>query len=359
MTPKKKYFLLYALGFNNCLQFQEEIVAQLEKTRKSFSLSKILTEDISNKIQNFSENLQTAFTRLKEEHNFFDSKYDEISVAFGAKHNVQAWAIRECGKIYKIFYSRAMHIDGVKFFQFMKNSIDSFEKKLVEDNRILKQIEKTAPLVEEFDVEEIVDGHGDVSQKALVSSKDPTTLSVLASTVESDISSQFLRKAAALKDGSHDKDANTGAFATDDGNIGPDGVVDVCTGDVLKDVLVSSKDPTTLSVPASTVDSDISSQVLRKAFDDTNVESHDDKDADTGAFATDDGNIGPDGVVDVCTDCHGDALKDLLVSSKDPTTLSVLASTVESDISSQVLREAAAPKVGRIALSHALSGFIR
>ena len=59
----------------------------------------------------------------------------------------------------------------------------------------------------------------------LGSSKDPTTLSVLASTVESDISSQVLREAPAPKDGNHDKDANTGAFATDDGSIGPEGIV--------------------------------------------------------------------------------------------------------------------------------------
>ena len=102
----------------------------------------MLTNDISEQIHNFSENLQTAYTRLKKEHDFFDSAYDEISIAFGAKHTVQSWSIRECGKIYKTFYARAMHMDGVAFFQFMKAIIDSFEKKLVEDNSILKQINK-------------------------------------------------------------------------------------------------------------------------------------------------------------------------------------------------------------------------
>ena len=73
MTPKNKYFLLYALGFNNNLAFQEEIVEMLNRPRKSAELSKILTPEISNRIETFSRYLQEAFLKLKEEHGFFDA----------------------------------------------------------------------------------------------------------------------------------------------------------------------------------------------------------------------------------------------------------------------------------------------
>jgi len=137
MTPKDKFFLLYAIGFNNCLQFQQEIVANLELLRRKLELSKILTPEISDIIRDFSETLQTAFKRLTEEHQFFDSNYDGMVRGIGAKHDLSAWAIREVGKKNKIFYPRAQHINGVAFFSFMKATVDSFEKKLLEDYRIL------------------------------------------------------------------------------------------------------------------------------------------------------------------------------------------------------------------------------
>ena len=199
MSPKNKFFLLYALGFNNLLAFQEETVLKLNQLRRSLELNQLLTEEISERITAFDEYLQGAFIKLKKEHEFFDKQYDQMSTCFGAKHTIQSWSIRECGQIYKLFYSRALFMNGVELFQFIKATVIPFNE----------QIKKTAPLGKEFDAEEIVKDHAEEIVKEPIILSEPIS---------------DLRKAASPKGGSL----------------------------VLEDVL-GSKEPTILSEPTSEV----------------------------------------------------------------------------------------------------------
>ena len=97
-------------------------------------------------------------------------------IALGAKHTIQSWSIRECGQIYKIFYTRALFMNGAALFQFIKTTVIPFNE----------HIKKTAPLGKEFDAEEIVQDHAEeIVLEDVLGSKEPTTLSEPTSEVSS------------------------------------------------------------------------------------------------------------------------------------------------------------------------------
>ena len=106
IDPKDKCFLFYALGFNNILSTQESLVTKLNRvekvvrlTTKKSSSGHIETTEAT--LLKFSEDLQAVFNALKEDQISFHANC-QLKSGFGGKHEVQAYAFKECASQGKI-----------------------------------------------------------------------------------------------------------------------------------------------------------------------------------------------------------------------------------------------------------------
>ena len=170
IDPKDKFFLFYALGFNNILSTQESLVTKLNRvekvvrlTTKKSSSGHIETTEAT--LLKFSEDLQAVFNALKEDQISFHANC-QLKSGFGGKHEVQAYAIKECARgKFSIFYPRARHLKETEFFNFLKTTSEQFKKYtvgLINSSTALPKSDELNPGKEKhlkaiFDEEEVED----------------------------------------------------------------------------------------------------------------------------------------------------------------------------------------------------------
>ena len=95
-------------------------------------MSKILTA--------FDELLQGAFLKLRKEHDFSDHGFDKMLPGLGANHTIQSRSIREVGKIYKLFYSRALFMNGGELFKFITATVIPFNQHIKKRHFLVRNL---------------------------------------------------------------------------------------------------------------------------------------------------------------------------------------------------------------------------
>ena len=146
ITLTNKFFLLYAIGFNNILSCREDLCAKLERVKVISQIDPTNRADVPGQL---TDDLQAVFDWLKKAHLEFKPHYNFKTNQKEKLNTPQTYSIQECGGIYSLFYSRAQHFDEKKFFNFLKTTSQLF--KTYTDGLRSSQL-----LSAEFDEEDVV-----------------------------------------------------------------------------------------------------------------------------------------------------------------------------------------------------------